>query len=120
MSTAKSTASLASDIAPMPSYMRSLVARAALLLDFHGHDQCVRFTWWADGEETQYMARVKWMDGESGPRVLVVRGRSGEFVCRSLPGQLFDIDSSCLGGGADEDELDRLQWEQHRSAGEHR
>lgn len=105
------------DDSPLPGFMRGLLERAALLLNFHGMDECVTFPWWANGKEANYMARSQLQEGQTEPSVVVVRERSGEFFCRSLPGQPFDLDTSYIGGGSDEDELDRAQWRQRHRTG---
>ena len=100
-----------------PDYMRKLIDRAAMLLTFQGVGACVSFPWWADGEETRYLARVKWWDGKPAPCVVVVLERSGEFVCQSLLGNFFEIDTSRFSSGPDHDEVDRFVWQQQGRKG---
>lgn len=99
-----------------PTWVRNVLDRAAMLLRFHGPGAIVSVPWWADGKEARYLARMGWPDGTDGDRVIVVTERSGEFLCKSLPGQPFDIDPGPDGWhlSVDEDELDRFQWEQAR------
>lgn len=81
-----------------PPYMAELIDRAAELLQayFPGTGP-VPFTWWADGEEVAYLARLEWpRSGADGPRVAVLYGRSGQLVCQSLPGQPFNIDPATV------------------------
>ena len=75
-----------------PSFMAELVDRAASRLKAEGWRQSVAFTWWADGESAPYTARIDWSPNEIAPRVIVFNGRSGDFVCQSLPGKLYQID----------------------------
>ncbi len=93
-----------------PGYMDHLIGRAAELLQAHfPHCGPVPFTWWADGKEDAYLARLEWpRHGVNGPRVVVMWARSGQVVCMSLPGRPFDVDPKtvCFDYTC-EDEIDR-------------
>ncbi|MCW5632441.1 MAG: hypothetical protein KIT17_03825 [Rubrivivax sp.] len=79
---------------PYPPYVASLLERAAMLLQ--GHFPAVGpvpFTWWADGEECGYLARLEWPRDHGGNlRVVVLYGRTGDVVCMSKPGAPFEVD----------------------------
>ena len=75
-----------------PSFMAELVDRAASRLKAEGWHQSIAFTWWADGESSPYTARIDWSPNEMAPRVIVFNGGSGDFVCQSLLGKLYEID----------------------------
>jgi hypothetical protein len=108
------TSSAHGPAAPFPHYMADLVDRAAMLLQVHGLGAVVSFSWWADGEDHAYTARLVWQSGsaELAPRVMVFRGRSGDFVCQSLVGNYFDVDPSTWAIDVPSDEIDREIWEQ--------
>lgn len=80
-----------------PAYMAELIDRGASLLQLqHPQPGPVRFEWWAAGCTTAYLATIEWprSSGTDGPRVVIFRARSGDFVCQSLPGRPFELDHS--------------------------
>lgn len=93
-----------------PSFMAHLVDRAASRLQAEDWRQSVAFTWWADGQDVPYTARIDWAPTELDPRVIVFDGRSGEFVCQSQPGKLHDIDPATWCLDVPPDEVDRDAW----------
>ena len=101
-----------------PPYMAELVDRGAELLRVHFPSPGpVRITWWADGEERAYLARLHWpIDGSAdGPRTLVLDACTGMLVCASLPGQLFTIDPASVDiDTMGTDEMARAVWEARR------
>jgi len=96
--TAASTPTTGQDAPQFPPYMQELIYRAAELLQAHFPAAApVPFNWWADGEEAGYLARLEWpRAGTDGPCVAVFYGRTGQLVCKSLPGQPFVIDPSSV------------------------
>jgi hypothetical protein len=79
-----------------PAYMPELLDRGASLLQLqHPQPGPVRFEWWGEDSTTAYLATVEWpRSGTDGPRVVIFRARSGDFVCHSLPGRPFELDHS--------------------------
>ena len=78
-----------------PRFMHDLVDRAASMLRATRMPvDGIQFSWWADGEDLHYLARMDWPVGADAPNVLVFDGRSGDFVCRSLPGRPFELDTA--------------------------
>ena len=117
MSAATATTAAAVSVQQTPTYMTSLVDRAALLLCAQWPTHQVQFAWWADGEDRQYIGRLAWDREDPAPRLVVHDGRSGEFVCRSLPGLPFEIDPAVWHIDVADDELARFEWDrQHQGA----
>lgn len=104
----------------VPAYMPRLVDRAAMLMCAQWPTHQVRFDWWADGEDRQYIGRLAWDREDPAPRLVVHDGRSGEFICRSLPGQPFEIDPTTWHIDVADDELDRFEWNRQRQQGQDR
>lgn len=92
-----------------PPFLLDLVQRAASLLRAHAFRGPVPFVWWADGEDCAYLATIEWpsMSADPAPRVVVLAGRSGDFVCRSMPGDWFAIDPTAWVLDVAPDEADR-------------
>lgn len=105
-----------------PPYMAELLDRAASMLQARGLGALVEFTWWADGEAVPYTARLDWpvFSSDDAARVVVFDGRSGEFVCRSMPGDWGEVDPSNWCIDVPPDAVERYTWEQaqlkHRRA----
>ena len=89
-----------------------LVDRAGDALRGRWRAPLVDFTWWADGEETAYCARMEWPAGLLSLQVQVFDARSGDYVCQSLEGQPFDIDPITWCLDAAPDAVARYAWEQ--------
>ena len=94
-----------------PSYMADLIDRAASVLKMRwpctaGAD----FDWWADGEDHGYHACLEWTIDTALPRVRVFDRRSGDFVCQSIEGKLFDIDPAVCVFDVAPDEVARHMW----------
>lgn len=102
-----------------PRYMHDLVDRAAAILRARWPATVGYFSLWADGEERQYVARMEWPADQPGPRVLVFDGRSGDYVCRSLPAEdeLTTLDLSFLDTTAYPHDLVDKQLHEERQAG---
>lgn len=93
-----------------PPYLADLVDRAASVLHMHqGRMSAVPFEYWSDGDELQLLASLVWQHDEPAPRVLVHYLRSGDFMCRSMLGDLYAIDPSCFAvdGACPADEIER-------------
>jgi len=86
------TADAAMTTHKVPPYMAPLVDRAAMVMLARAVFQ-VDFTWLTDDEEHRYTARLEWF--ELTVRTVVHDARSGDYVCRSLPGEPFKIDPTC-------------------------
>lgn len=105
-----------------PRYMDELLDRAASMLQARGLGTVVEFIWWADGKSVPYTARLDWpvFSLDNTARVVVFDGRSGEFTCRSMPGDWRAIDPTTWSVDVPNDEIDRYIWEQaqlkHRRA----
>lgn len=94
--------------------LAELMNRAADALKGRWCAQVVDFTWWADGEDAAYCARMEWPAGLLAPLVQVFDGRSGDFVCQSLEGQPFEIDPHTWCLDAAPDAVTRFTWEESR------
>ncbi len=93
-----------SPAATVPPYMRHLVSRAAAQFRANWPTTRVEFPWWA-GQDNHYTACLALDNGAI--RLQVYCARSGEFVCQSLPGDLFEIDPYHFGIFSLVDEEDR-------------
>ncbi len=106
--------------AAFPAYLADLLDRAASVLRVHGVGQAVAFTWWSGGESFAYVARAEWpvLSTDPAPRVVVCRA-SGDFVCRSLPGDWHAIDPAVwvLDGEADDEGRPAVQAPAPRTKG---
>ena len=109
-----SASTVLSPAALFPPHLTELLDRGAMLLNVHGLGKVVRFEVWRDGETVAYTARLVWRFdlGENAPRQVVCLARTGDFVCQSAPGDLFDVDPSCWDIPVPPDEIDREVWEQ--------
>ncbi len=76
----------------LPPHFVDLVDCAASRLKAEGWRQLVALTWFADGAAKAYTARINWASNELDPRIIVFNGRSGDFICQSLPGKLHVLD----------------------------
>lgn len=99
-----------------PAFMRDLVDRAAAHLQAHFPASVVCFQWWADGEYHPYIAKLEWAFGLDAPQVIVVDGRSADFVCQSLPGRLREVDPVTWCMDAAPDEVARYEAEHQRGS----
>lgn len=99
-----------------PQYMAWLIDRAGNLMRAYSLPRApVPFAWWADGQRVRYLATWEWLDGEPGPRAVVLTARDAERVCASLPGCLWAIDAATVRVNAPpEDETDRHLWQQNK------
>ena len=95
-----------------PAYYAELVMRAATQLHAHWPACEVEFTWWADGEDHRYLARLEWPAFATAPRVIVRDARGGFFMCQSLENEWFDIDPAAIVVDVEPDEVARYEWEQ--------
>lgn len=100
-----------------PAYMSHLVERAAAQLRMQGLGALVRFDWWADGEDVAYTARLDWPVSDDTPaaRLVVFNARSGEFVCRSMPGDWLSVDPLAWCHDPAEDEIERQVWQDNKA-----
>jgi hypothetical protein len=88
-----------------PAFMKQLVDRAAAQMIARGSFD-VEFNWWSEGEDHAYTARMDWH--EETVQLKVFDGRSGDFVCQSLPGKPFEIDPATWNLDPAQDEVDRF------------
>lgn len=102
------------DAAAAPPWVAKLVDRAARQIESQWPCTAVQFPWWTDGADILYRARLVWLSGEPAPRVEVCDARSGDFVCRSLPADLYAVDSTRWEPVCPEDEAERINARQHR------
>ena len=96
----------------VPGYMAELVDRAAMLMIARGVFT-VDFTWWRGGEDRHYIGRLEWVN--LTVRVVVHNNTTGDFVCRSLPAEMFTLDSAegaYVGEMPGADEVARFEHEQ--------
>jgi len=93
-----------------------VTGRAALLLERRG-GTLAEFECWFNGEVRKYLGRLRWLDGDSAPRVVIYDGRTGEYVCRSKLGDCFAVEPEAWRSDPDADEANREEWRAHaRSA----
>lgn len=102
--------------AKFPPYLADLLDRGCLLLHVHGLGNVVQFEVWREGQTVAYTARLvfRFEQGDNAPRQVVCLARTGDFVCQSVPGDLFAVDASCWDIPVPPDEVDREVWEQAR------
>ena len=99
----------------VPQYLVHLVDRAGTLLNATWpRTTSVDFTWWTDGKDDQYMARLDWPLDRPAPRVVVFDRQSGDFRCQSLEGNLYEIDPTREPIDPPPDEIDRdaFAWDE--------
>lgn len=109
-------AALAPGALPPPPYLAHLVARAASRLQAQGWHQSAAFTWWSPGHALTCTARIDWAPAELAPRVVVFDGLTGDFMCRSLPGRLHEMDPCTWSSGETAPDL-MAEYEHQQRAG---
>ena len=103
---------------PYPTQLDELLGRAAAVLQMHqGRMSSVPFVLWSAGDEIECLASTCWQPGEPAARVQVHYLRSGDFVCQSVLGDWFAVDSARwnLDGLVAHDEIERTLWEQEQA-----
>lgn len=97
--------------APATASLARTLARAAGLLQVQAHaSPVVPFTWWAEGESRAYLSRLEWVPSAGALSLVlaVYRGLTGDLVCRSMPGRLFEIEPASFNAETPAtDEVDR-------------
>lgn len=90
----------------------ALIAKAADAVKARWPGAVVEFPWWSEGDDRRFLARLEWSsDTDDDPHVIVLDGRSGDFVCRSMEGDLSTIDPSLWCLDVATDEIDKHEWE---------
>lgn len=94
-----------------PLWMLRVLLRAAeQMRSTWPHRPFLTFPYYGDNHDNHFRAALTWAADELAPRLVVSDERSGEFICRSMPGRPFDIDPDVFGdGGIAFDQLEQVQ-----------